>query len=72
MDESTPTIRLGQFMKLAGLVLSGGQAKHLIQGGEVLVNGRVETHRSRKLVPGDTVTFGGETVEVILSADGEA
>ncbi len=72
MEQPTPVIRLDQFMKLADLVLSGGQAKHLIQGGEVLVNGQVETHRSRKLVVGDTVTFRGETVEVALSSDDDA
>ena len=72
MEKPAPAIRLDQFMKLADLVLSGGQAKHLIQGGEVLVNGQVETHRSRKLAVGDTVTFRGETVEVALSSDDDA
>ena len=58
------TIRLDQFLKLANLVRSGGEAKHLIQGGQVLLNGVVETHRSRKIVPGDQVTLGDVTVEV--------
>jgi ribosome-associated protein len=57
MDKET-TIRLDQFMKLVGLVRSGGEAKHLIQGGEVLVNGEVETRRSKKLRPGDVVQLG--------------
>lgn len=52
------TIRLDQFMKLVGLAESGGQAKHLIQSGEVLVNGEVELHRSKKLRAGDEVTYG--------------
>ncbi|MBL8815304.1 MAG: RNA-binding S4 domain-containing protein [Planctomyces sp.] len=52
---------LDQFLKLAGIVGSGGQAKMLIQGGEVLVNGAVETRRRRKLSQGDTVEFNGET-----------
>ena len=43
---------------------SGGEAKHRIQAGEVLVNGAIETHRSRKLARGDKVTIGGETMEV--------
>jgi len=58
------TIRLDQFLKLANLVRSGGEAKHLIQGGQVLLNGVVETHRSRKIGPGDQVTLGDVPVEV--------
>jgi len=57
-------IRLDQFLKLRGKAHSGGEAKHRIQAGEVLVNGVVETHRSRKLLEGDTVTVGGETIAV--------
>jgi len=64
MEEKT--IRLDQFMKFVGLAKSGGEAKHLIQSGQVLVNGVVETHRSRKLHPGDQVTFAGHTVTVKL------
>ena len=57
-------IRLGQYLKLAGLVATGGEAKHLIQGGEVRVNGQVETRRKRQLVIGDVVTLGGQTAVV--------
>jgi len=59
-------IRLDDFLKLTGRVRSGGEAKHRIQGGNVLVNGAVETRRSRKLVRGDKVTLDGVTSEVIL------
>lgn len=52
-------MRLDQFLKLHGLVGSGGQAKLMIQGGEVLVNGEVETRRRRKMHPGDIVHFEG-------------
>jgi ribosome-associated protein len=64
MEERDSTIRLDQFMKLMGMVMSGGEAKHLIQRGQVLVNGMVETHRSKKLRPGDRVTLG-ERAEVV-------
>lgn len=57
-------IRLDQFMKIQGLVGTGGQAKVVIQGGEVLVNGEVETRRKKKLKQGDEVTFNGETLVV--------
>jgi ribosome-associated protein len=56
-QEEVESIRLDQFLKFAELVGSGGQAKHIIQGGEVLVNGEVETRRGRKLYHGDIVEF---------------
>lgn len=57
-------LRLDQFLKLQGLVGTGGQAKLLIQGGEVKVNGLVEERRRRKLKPGDTIEFDGELYRV--------
>ena len=50
-----PPITLGRFLKLAGLVDTGGDAKMLVGTGCVAVNGEVETRRGRKLWPGDTV-----------------
>ncbi|BAS54317.1 RNA-binding S4 domain-containing protein [Leptolyngbya boryana CZ1] len=58
------TIKLDQFLKFQGVVQTGGQAKMLIQAGEVKVNGTIETRRGRKLVKGDRVTTLGETIEV--------
>jgi ribosome-associated protein len=60
------TIRLGQALKLAGVVSTGGEAKYLIQHGYVQVNGEVETRRKRQLHPGDTVTVGGQTFVIGL------
>ncbi len=57
-------IKLDQCLKLANLVESGGQAKVVIQGGYVKVNGEVETRRGRKLRQGDVVEFDGETLIV--------
>jgi len=57
-------IKLGQAMKLAGLVSSGIEAKIVIQDGEVLVNGEIDTRRGKKLVPGDTFEYNGIKVEV--------
>jgi ribosome-associated protein len=57
-------IKLDQFLKLRGLVQTGGQAKLLIQAGEVRVNGAVETRRGRKLVKGDRISTMGETIQV--------
>ncbi len=52
-------IRLDQVLKLAGAAGTGGEAKARIQGGEVRVNGEVETRRGRKLRPGDEVELEG-------------
>ena len=61
---STEFITLDALLKYAGLVNSGGEAKTLIQEGDVLVNGEVCTMRGKKLRPGDTVTLGEETVSI--------
>ena len=57
-------IKLGQALKLAGLVGSGVDAKFVIQDGLVKVNGEVETQRGKKLYPGDTFEFEGTVVTV--------
>lgn len=58
-------IKLGQLLKLAGLVDSGVDAKFIIAEGNVKVNGEVDVRRGRKVYPGDTVEFDGEKVTVI-------
>lgn len=57
-------IKLGQALKLAGLVSSGVDAKFLIQDGQVKVNGEVYTRRGKKLRPGDTFEFENTVVLV--------
>lgn len=57
-------IKLGQALKLAGLVSSGVDAKFLIQDGQVKVNGKVDTRRGKKLRPGDTFEFENTVVLV--------
>lgn len=49
------TINLDQFLKWANLVMSGGEAKHLIKAGAVEVNGEIELKRGKTLYPGDIV-----------------
>ena len=60
----SPGITLGQALKAGNVVGTGGEAKVLIQAGEVRVNGEVETRRGRKLVAGDVVEVGDERLEV--------
>ena len=57
-------IKLGQAMKLAGMVGSGVDAKMMIQDGQVEVNGEVEYQRGKKLHEGDVITFNGESVQI--------
>jgi ribosome-associated protein len=63
------TIRLGQLLKLAGLVEQGAAAREVLEAGEVTVNGRGETRRGRQVVPGDVVALAGERIRV-RRADG--
>lgn len=58
--DSGAAIRLDDFLKFCGVVGTGGQAKVLIQAGEVLVNGQVEMRRRKQLDRGDVVELLGE------------
>lgn len=63
-EAAEETIKLDQFLKLAQVVESGGQAKQLIQSGMVWVNGVIEMRRGRKLRAGDVVVVDGEELVV--------
>jgi ribosome-associated protein len=58
------TIRLGQLLKAAGIVSSGGDAKALLATGAVTVNGEPETRRGRQLAPGDVIAVGDACVRL--------
>ena len=57
-------IKLGQALKLGGLVGSGVEAKIEIQEGFVKVNGEVELQRGKKIYPGDVIEFDGQQIKV--------
>lgn len=61
---TTEFIKLQDAMKYANVVFSGGEAKQIIQGGDVLVNGENCTLRGKKLRDGDTFTFSGQTFRI--------
>jgi len=63
-------IKLGQALKLAGLVSSGIEAKIVINNGEVKVNSEIDTRRGRKLYPGDIFEYKGQKT-CVLGAIGE-
>jgi ribosome-associated protein len=58
-------IRLGQLLKLADIVDSGGEARDLLEYEEVLVNGERETRRGRQVHPGDVVAVTDTLLEVV-------
>ncbi len=61
---TTEFIKLQDLLKLAHLVGTGGEAKIVIQNGDVSVNGEVCTMRGKKIRPGDTVAFDGKELTV--------
>ena len=61
---TTEFIKLQDAMKYANVVFSGGEAKQIIQDGDVLVNGEGYTMRGKKLRDGDTFTFSGQTFRI--------
>lgn len=58
-------IKLGQALKLAGVVEDGVEAKYVIQDGLVKVNGQVDERRGRKVYEGDVISFHGEEIKVV-------
>ena len=61
---TTEFIKLQDLLKFANLVGTGGEAKIIIQEGEVKVNGEVCTMRGKKIRPGDIVELGGQQLTV--------
>ena len=65
---NTDFIKLDALLKFAGLCETGGEAKELIQGGAVKVNGEVCTMRGKKCRAGDTVELDGQTLQIAEGA----
>lgn len=63
-------IKLDSFLKFSGAVMTGGEAKELIQGGKVKVNGEVCTMRGKKMRPGDVAELSGKSF-VVASEEAE-
>lgn len=59
-------IELYKLLKFAGIADSGGEAKAIVAEGQVRLNGEVETQKRKKIVSGDIVEYGGETIKVRL------
>jgi len=65
VEITTPFIKLEALLKYAALAETGGEAKLLIQNGEVTVNGEVCTQRGKKVKNGDVVALYGQTVSIV-------
>ncbi|MGB5306221.1 MAG: RNA-binding S4 domain-containing protein [Gammaproteobacteria bacterium] len=57
-------VELYKILKFEGMVSSGGEAKSVIAAGEVMVNGKVETRKRKKIVSGDIVEYGKEIIRI--------
>ena len=62
---NTEYITLGQFLKIADIISSGGQAKWFLAENEVLVDGEVDARRGRKLYPGMTIVVLGKSYKIV-------
>lgn len=59
-------VELYKILKFEGFVSSGGAAKAAVASGQVLVNGKIETRKRKKIVSGDIIEFGNETIRIRL------
>jgi len=57
-------IELIALLKATGIAETGGHAKHLVEEGEVLRNGEIETRKRAKLIPGDIIKVLGNTIGI--------
>ena len=60
IEITTEYIKLQDLLKLASVAATGGEAKIMVQNGDVLVNGEICTQRGRKIRPGDDVLANGQ------------
>ncbi len=67
VEITTEPVELYKILKFEGLLSSGAEAKAAIADGQVLVNGKVETRKRKKILSGDIITFEQERIRIQLS-----
>ena len=67
VEISKEPVELYKILKFEGMVTSGGQAKGVVAAGQVLVNGKVETQKRKKIVAGDTIEFNSRKIGIKLA-----
>ncbi|MCZ6457926.1 MAG: RNA-binding S4 domain-containing protein [Gammaproteobacteria bacterium] len=68
VEISREPVELYKILKFEGMVASGGQAKVVVAAGQVLVNGKIETQKRKKILTGDTIEFNNEKIGIKLAA----
>ena len=68
VEITTEPVELYKILKFEGLVASGAEAKSAIEDGLVLVNGKIETRKRKKMLSGDIIEFAGERLRLQLKA----
>jgi len=66
VEISSEPVELYKIIKFEGLAASGAEAKEVIAAGQVLVNGKVEMRKRKKIVSGDIVLFGEDEIHIQL------
>lgn len=66
VEVSKVPVELYKILKFEGLVGSGAEAKAVVAEGQVKVNGELETQKRKKILPGDVIEFGTETLRIVL------
>lgn len=62
-------VELYKILKFENLASSGGEAKHVISEGHVIVNGEIETRKRKKIFAGDVIEFGNEKIRIIVKPE---
>jgi len=70
VEISREPVELYKILKFEGMVATGGEAKQVIAEGQVLVNGKVETRKRKKIVTGDTIEFEQDMIRIQLTKAG--
>jgi ribosome-associated protein len=61
-------VELYKILKFEGMVASGGEGKGVVAAGQVLVNGKIETQKRKKIVAGDTIEFNNDRISIKLAS----
>lgn len=64
VEITTEPVELYKILKFEGMTSSGGEAKQVIEQGQVLVNGKVETRKRKKITSGDVIEFASEKISI--------
>lgn len=60
-------VELYKILKFEGMASSGGEAKLIIEQGQVMVNGKVETRKRKKMLSGDIIEYAGDKIRLKLA-----